>query len=141
MGKTHFDHEKLRAYQEAVRFAAFADAIIEGLPSKLAARDQLDRAATSIVLNIAEGNGKRSHLDRCRFLDIARGSALECAACLDVLVVKNQLTDERAAEGKQILIGVVSMLVGLLSTFGAQLEEATASYGLSSPGDHEPGHD
>lgn len=140
MGKTYFDHEKLRAYQEAVRFVAFADVIIEELPSKVAARDQLDRAATSIVLNIAEGNGKRSHTDRCRFLDIARGSALECAACLDVLVVKNRLTDERAAEGKQMLIGIVSMLVGLLSTFGAQLEEVGAGYELSSPGDHEHGH-
>ena len=137
MGKTYFDHEKLRAYREAVRFVGFADAIIEALPSKLAARDQLDRAATSIVLNIAEGNGKRSHVDRCRFLDIARGSALECSACLDVLVEKKQLTNERSAEGKEILVGIVSMLVGLLSTFGAQLEEATVGYGSSSPGDHE----
>jgi hypothetical protein len=58
---------------------------LKRLPAKLAAKDQLDRASTSIVLNLAEGNGKRSHPDRCRYFDIARGSALECAACLDVL--------------------------------------------------------
>ena len=41
-----------------------------------------------IPLNIAEGNGKFSTIDRARFLEIARGSALECAACLDVLAVR-----------------------------------------------------
>lgn len=50
--------------------------------------DQLDRASTSIPLNIAEGNGKYTPKDRCRFFDIARGSAFECAAVLDVLTAK-----------------------------------------------------
>ena len=88
MNALQFDHEKLRAYQEALKFAAWVEPIIERLPHKLAARDQLDRASTSIVLNIAEGNGKRSHPDRCRYFDISRGSALESAACLDVLVAR-----------------------------------------------------
>jgi four helix bundle protein len=35
-------------------------------------------------VNIAEGDGKRSEADRCRSYDIARGSAHECAAVLDV---------------------------------------------------------
>ena len=42
----------------------------------------------SLELNIAEGNGKYTSADRCRFFDTARASALECAACLDVLVAK-----------------------------------------------------
>ncbi|QYM79076.1 four helix bundle protein [Horticoccus luteus] len=128
MSKIYFDHEKLRVYQEALRFVAFADTILGALPGKIAARDQLDRASTSIVLNIAEGNGKRSRPDRCRYLDIARGSALECAAGLDVLVVRNQLDATRAAEGKEVLVGVVSMLMGLLETFGGQVREEQADY-------------
>src|SRR5882724_3686137 len=128
MSKIHFDHENLRVYQDALRFVAFADIILAGLPAKFAARDQLDRASTSIVLNIAEGNGKRSRVDRCRYLDIARGSALECAACLDVLVIKKHLNEIRAAQGKEILVGVVSMLVGLLETFGARLQEDRGAY-------------
>jgi four helix bundle protein len=127
-----FDHEKLRAYQEALRFMAWVEPLFEKLPAKLAARDQLDRASTSIVLNIAEGNGKRSHPDRCRFFDIARGSALECAACLDVLVIKQRLAQAEANEGKLILLAIVSLLAGLIAHFSGQVEEDAANYGTES---------
>lgn len=83
-----FDHEKLKVYQESIRFVCWADERLLKIPRTLAAHNQLDRASTSIPLNIAEGNGKYTDADRCRFFDIARGSALECAACLDVLVAK-----------------------------------------------------
>ena len=76
-----FDHERLKVYQEALRFAAWVSPLIEALPAKLAAKDQLDRASTSIVLNLAEGNGKRSHPDRCRYLDISRGSSVSGPSC------------------------------------------------------------
>lgn len=137
MARTSFDHEKLRVYQDALRFVAFVDAVLAEIPGKLAARDQLDRASTSIVLNIAEGNGKRSRADRGRYLDIARGSALECAACLDILQVKSLLSGERAAEGKEILIGIVSMLVGLMESLGIHLKEDQAAYGTIDPIHHE----
>jgi len=65
-------------------------------------------------LNIAEGNGKFTGSDRCRFFDIARGSALECAACLDVMVARKLIVKILADEGKVSLIEIVSMLVGLI---------------------------
>ena len=74
--KTHFDHEKLDVYQEAIAFCGWVGAFIAGISAKAAAKDQLDRASTSIPLNIAEGNGKFSAKDRARFLEMARGSAL-----------------------------------------------------------------
>ena len=90
---------------------------------------QLDRASTSIPLNIAEGNGKYTAPDRCRYFDIARGSALECAACLDVLVAKKRLA--QADQGKEILVRIVSMLVGLVrSTSDKRLHEDRATYGV-----------
>jgi four helix bundle protein len=115
--QAQFDHEKLRVYQESLRFVAWVDPVLEGLPGRLSARDQLDRASTSIVLNIAEGNGKRSSADRCRYLDIARGSVVECAACLDVLSVRQKISPETAAAGKHILLGIVSMVAGLIARF------------------------
>ena len=100
---------------------------METLPKSLAAYDQLDRASTSIPLNIAEGNGKYTAPDRCRFFDIARGSALECAACLDVLVARKRLA--RAEQGKEILVRIVSMLVGLIrSTSAVRIHEERAEY-------------
>ena len=125
--KVPFDHEKLDVYQAAIRFAAWAGDLLETLPKSLAAYDQLDRASTSIALNIAEGNGKYTAPDRCRFFDIARGSALECAACLDVLVAKKKLVC--AEQGKELLVPVVSMLVGLIrSTSSERVHEEPAEY-------------
>ena len=124
-----FDHEKLKVYQEALRFVAWVDPILERLPGKLSAKDQLDRASTSTVLNLAEGNGKRSHPDRCRYFDTASGSAVECAACLDVLRAKQRLTDSEVSEGKSILLEVVSMTAGLIARFSSSVHEESASYG------------
>src|SRR4051812_2856518 len=103
-----FDHERLEVYQEALRFVTWVGPLIDELPVKLAVRDQLDRASTSIVLNLAEGNGKRSHLDRCRYFDTSRGSGVECAACLDVLVARGKMPAVKASDGKSMLIEVVS---------------------------------
>jgi hypothetical protein len=126
-----FDHERLKAYQGAVRFVVWAAPVIEDLSSKLAAKDQLDRASTSIVLNLAEGNGQRSHANRCRYFDIARGSGVECAACLDVLVARGRLNAAVAAEGKAILMEVVSMTAGLIGRFSGELQEEPAPYDLA----------
>ena len=109
-----FDHEKLKVYQSAIKFVAWADNILSDIPKSQAVHNQLERSSTSIPLNIAEGNGKYTSADRCRFFDIARGSALECAACLDVAVAKSLITADKAAEGKAMLAETVSMMVGLI---------------------------
>ncbi len=115
--KTLFDHEKLDVYQEAIAFCGWVGEFLESVSGKTAAKDQLDRASTSIPLNITEGNGKFSQRDRARFLEMARGSALECAACLDVLVARRLATVENVLAAKQRLVGIVQMLVGLLRRF------------------------
>lgn len=65
-------------------------------------------------MNIAEGNGKYAPKDRCRFFDIAHGSALECASSLDVLVAKGKLSPEQIRPGKERLQRIVRMLMGLI---------------------------
>ncbi len=82
-----FDHKRLNIYRLSIDYVARsfeAGQPLEGLHRH--ARDQWFLAAQSIPLNIAEANGKRSLKVRARFLDIASGSALACAAIQDVLV-------------------------------------------------------
>jgi len=112
--ESRFDHEKLEVYREAVAFVGWLSAILEPMVRIGEVKDQLDRAATSIPLNIAEGNGKFTSRDRCRFFDIARGSALECAAGLDILVAKAKLTPDQIRPGMERLQRIVRMLMGLI---------------------------
>jgi len=138
--KIYFDHEKLDVYREATAFCAWAGELLNSTAAKAAAKDQLDRASTSIPLNIAEGNGKFSGKDRARFLEIARGSALECAACLDVLVARKLATLEQIENAKENLARIVQMLMGMLRRFserGDFLREDEAGYGIDHEHEHE----
>jgi four helix bundle protein len=128
--KIYFDHEKLEVYQEAIAFCGWVGEFLAPITSKAAAKDQLDRASTSIPLNIAEGNGKFSDADRGRFLEIARGSALECAACLDVLVARKLTTMAQVEEAKEQLAGVVRMLMGLLKRFSPRADVLLEDEGI-----------
>jgi four helix bundle protein len=138
--KTYFDHEKLDVYQEAIAFSGWVGEFIGGISPKAAAKDQLDRASTSIPLNIAEGNGKFSARDRSRFFEMARGSALECAACLDVFLVRKLADEGQFMAAKERLARIVQMLVGLLRKFSERadiLREEEASYFVEHEHDHE----
>ncbi len=140
--KVYFDHEKLDVYREAIIFCGWAGELLAAITAKAAAKDQLDRASTSIPLNIAEGNGKISERDRARFLEIARGSALECAACLDVLLVHGLAKEEVIAGAKERLSRIVAMLMGMLRKFSDRpefLREDAPQYGIEQ--EHEREHD
>jgi four helix bundle protein len=138
--KIYFDHEKLDVYNESIAFCGWVGEFLDTVTAKAAAKDQIDRASTSVPLNIAEGNGKFSAADRARFFEIARGSAVECAACLDVLVVR-KLADAKVVDlQKERLVKIVQMLVGLLRKFSERagvLREDDASYGIDYEHEHE----
>jgi len=132
-----FDHEKLNVYQASLTFITWATELISKVDVKAAVKDQLDRASTSVPLNIAEGNGKFAIKDRCRFLDFARGSALECAACLDVLVAKKLSEEAVVRAGKEQLFEIVSMLMGLISSLTARIGEEEGTYSFSEKDEQE----
>ena len=105
------DHEKLDVYQCALRFAALAFQILQNMPRGHAElSDQLRRATLSIPLNIAEGAGKPSDKDRSRFNAIARGSAMECGAILDLLQLQALAQPAAVSEAKSLLVRLVAML-------------------------------
>ena len=133
--KIYFDHEKLDVYQKALAFAAWSEAVIERVPKSVAVHNQLDRARTSIVLNIPEGNGRFTALDRCKFFDNARGSGLECAGCLDLVHIKKLLSDEELDHGKTLLKDIVSLLVGLIrSNSPERFHEDAVEYRVGQEG-------
>jgi four helix bundle protein len=130
-----FDHEKLEAYKCELEFLRWVTPLIDEAAKSATGRprevcDQLDRASLSSLLNTAEGNGKRQRQIRARFFDDARGSATECAACLDALVAKGIVLPERIEDGKAMLLRIVSMLSGLVYRFddSAQMHEEVVQY-------------
>jgi four helix bundle protein len=105
------DFERLDVYRCAIEFAALAARLTAHMPRGQGdLRDQLRRASTSIPLNIAEASGKTGGADRSRFHAIARGSALECAAILDVLQLLGAAGAADVEQGKLLLSRVVAML-------------------------------
>jgi hypothetical protein len=86
-----FDHENLKVYQHTITFVAWVSPVLESLSRAGDVKDQLDAA---------------------------RGSGLECAAALDVLVAKGKLTPAQVEPGKELLCSIVSMLVALLRSIG-----------------------
>jgi four helix bundle protein len=123
-----FHHEKLTVYQRALQFASWSQALIDSLKKKTSTRDQLERAGDSIALNLAEANGKFSKKDRARFFQIAHGSALESAACLDLLVARRCCDVDAITQGKSILEEIVKMLFTMLDQLGCRIAEDSATY-------------
>ena len=105
-------HERLDVYQRSIEFLAAALRIAERMPRGQAPlADQIRRAAMSIPLNIAEGSGRSpGSADRARFRGIARGSAMECGAILDVVRLFDVAPAEEWNHAKALLVRVVEML-------------------------------
>lgn len=123
-----FSHEKLNVYQRSLEFIEFVNKIKTSDKIRIDVFNQLERASTSITLNIAEGTGKFTGRDKCRYYDIARGSAVESAACLDILTLKEMISENYKNEGKTILKEIVSMLFGLIRSNSDRTYENELEY-------------
>lgn len=112
-----FDHEKLDVYKASIKFVILIELIGKQLPkSRYYLVDQLYRAGTSIVLNIAEGAGEFSLREKIRFYRLARRSATECASILDICKHLNLINDELCIKSRNLLLRIVSMLIKMVSS-------------------------
>ena len=110
------DHERLDVYRCALELVALGLDVAQHVPRGFTPlADQLRRASASIPLNIAEGAGKFSLADRGNFYRIARGSALECGAALDVIGLARATQQSKVQAGKILVERIVSMLTKLAS--------------------------
>lgn len=104
-----FDHEKLDVYRVARELVTLVSGLLQRKISR-ELRDQLDRSSTSILFNIAEGAGKTARADKQRFYEIARGSATETAAQLDVLQIRGAIDADQYRAARHLLVRIVQML-------------------------------
>ena len=107
-----FHHELLDVYQVGLRFIRWWVGLPCGreLPDRLCR--EVDKYATSVVLNVAEGNGRYSELDHRRFLEMAAGSAVKAATYLDLYERMVLPARVEAGPGRKLLSRVVAMLSG-----------------------------
>src|SRR5215470_10536890 len=106
---------KLDAYRVAVEFLNLVLEIGPTLPRGTGDdADQLTRAAKSIMRNIAEGAGRWGRADKAKHYSIARGEAMECVSCIDLMKVEGVIDGERHARATALLGRVVSMLTKLI---------------------------
>jgi four helix bundle protein len=111
----HFAYEKLDAWRvarEALRIGLGERGSWKRLPGDLA--DQLERALLSTVANIAEGAGRESKADQKRHYAIARASANEAGALIDLVNLCGGLSVEGHEAMRSRLIRVVQMLNAMI---------------------------
>ncbi len=111
-GGPHLEHERLEVYHLALQLHAEAYGLLPRREHR-ALRDQLERASLSIVLNIAEGAGRRAGPDKRRFYEIARCSTTETAAIVDVIRARKLAEAARCAGVRVLAVRVVQMLTRL----------------------------
>lgn len=107
--------QKLDVYQRSIEFLAFSRRLLRRLPRGHGDLvDQLRRSAQSIPQNVAEGAGKSTPADKAKYYSIARGSAMESAAHLDVMKIDELIDGEQYAQGVELLERVVAMLTRMI---------------------------
>jgi four helix bundle protein len=114
-----FPHEKLMVYQKALEFFGDIQRFVSSWSKQHAFVDHLSRAMESILFNLVEavriGQSKKKLLT----MDYAVGSSFECAACLDIAVLKGLLDPPVAVEKKMQLLELCRMLIGLRNSWKA----------------------
>lgn len=106
--EVQLDANRLHVYGVALELHALCSTLVALLHRIV--RDQLERASLSVVLNIAEAGGRRSRRDKARYYAIARGSATEVAALLDVLTLRRLGSPASIRTGRRLAIRIVQML-------------------------------
>ena len=110
-----FIHEKLICYQKSIWvLKEINESLCKSMPrGNSFLSDQLRRAMISAILNLSEGNAKKSKADRKRFFDISLGSISEVSSCLDILTSISLLSVSKNFSLKSELKTIYSMIFKL----------------------------
>ncbi len=109
------DHHKRDVYRRALVLLEKCDRVVGELPpGRSHVRDQIDRAAGSVVANIAEGAAEFAPKEKARFYRMARRSAIEVAAWLDIIRVRSEAPEPLLRSAIEQVEDVVPMIVKLI---------------------------
>lgn len=113
-----FNFENLEVYQRALNFVEAVENLCQELKGKVSygLLDQMQRAALSIPLNIAESNGRWHKAEKRQFFWIARGSVFECVPILQVLYRKKLVNESEYATHYEQLDVMAKMLTNLVKS-------------------------
>lgn len=115
-----FIFKNLDVYRKSIRFVENVLELTENTPKGYGfLKDQFNRAAASIPLNIAEGNGRWHTSERRNFFVIARGSCCECVPILDIMTSKELITVEEYNTLTHDLEEIAKILTGLIKSCGS----------------------
>jgi len=114
--EVYFSHERLDVYQLSLGFVSWVEELCCGLTERQDVADRLDRTSTSIVLNIAEGNGRFTVLDHARFLSIAHSATVQSASTLDLAVARHVVEADNTKRGRQMIERISAMLTAMAKT-------------------------
>ncbi len=112
-GHRRFHHEELEVYQASLHLASEFSASQSFAHLHTQTFRRLDELLTSLVLNLAEGNGRFSKEDQSRFCASAHEAAIKLAARLDLCRVKNELPDDEVANWKNLLERISAMTMSM----------------------------
>ncbi len=105
-----FDHEDLDVYRVALDLIAWLDPFLEKFSCSTDLRSKLDKSTTSIVLNIAEGNGRFTGADQSKFYETAYKATILTASLLDLAGGNRLDLAAGVEEGRELLRRVAAML-------------------------------
>jgi four helix bundle protein len=119
MQRRQLDYERLEVFQVVLELVKWSHPVTESVPRGNGyLLDQFNRALYSIGLNIAEGAGERSTGERARFYRIARRSAMESAAALDMMNALELIDRKTRDQAQDLLVRIVEMLTRLEQRVG-----------------------
>lgn len=117
-----YKFEKLEVYQRSLDYVDLMYSLARKLPrnEEFNLKSQLTRAATSIVLNIAEGSTGQSDAEQRRFLSMAMRSLLETVACQHLIARRRYVSEEELADIYKVSEALFAKLQALRSALGSK---------------------
>jgi four helix bundle protein len=113
-----FDHADLDVYQVALQLVAWLESMLINFSCSTDLRTKLDKSTTSIVLNIAEGNGRFTGTDQAKFYETAYKATIQSASLVDIATANGAADTLRVEQGRERLRRIAAMLTALSKVAG-----------------------